>query len=70
MDDALLPRNTAALRALLDKGVTMPVPLTVEIGDEVDVEHVSGDGVVIHPGARIRGASTVISAGCELGRGR
>ncbi|GAB4078851.1 UDP-N-acetylglucosamine pyrophosphorylase [Nostocoides australiense] len=68
MDDALLPRNTAALRALLDKGVTMPVPLTVEIGDEVDVEHVSGDGVVIHPGARIRGASTVISAGCELGR--
>lgn len=68
MDDALLPRNTAALRALLDKGVTMPVPLTVEIGDEVDVEHVSGDGVVIHPGTRIRGASTVISAGCELGR--
>ncbi len=67
MDD-LLPHNTAALRTLLAKGVRMPVPLTVEIGDDVDTDRISGDGVVLHPGTRVRGAATVISAGCELGR--
>ncbi len=68
MNPDLLPRNTAALEALLAKGVRMAVPLSVEIGEDVDVDRISGDGVVLHPGTRIRGASTVVSAGCELGR--
>ena len=68
MDERLLPRGTAALHALLDKGVVMANPLTVEIGPEVDLDRISGDRVVLHPGTRLRGASTVVSAGCELGR--
>lgn len=68
MNPDLLPRNTAALEALLAKGVRMAVPLSVEIGEDVDVGRISGDGVVLHPGTRIRGAATVVSAGCELGR--
>jgi len=52
---------------LLDKGVAIPNPLTVDIGPEVDPERVSGAGVVIHPGCRIRGAATVVSAGVRLG---
>lgn len=53
--------------ALLDKGVRMPHPGTVDVGPEVDPDRISGDGVTIHPGCRIRGASTVISAGVSLG---
>lgn len=52
---------------LLEKGVVIPNPLTVDIGPEVDPERVSGAGVVIHPGCRIRGAATVVSAGVKLG---
>mgnify|MGYP002682941306 CR=1 FL=1 len=33
----------------------------------VDPDRVSGDGVVIHPGCRISGARTVLSAGVTLG---
>ena len=57
----------AVLQALLDKGVRIVNPASVEIGDDVDPERVSGDGVVVHAGCRIRGAGTVISAGVELG---
>ena len=52
---------------LLEKGVVIPNPLTVDIGPEVDPERISGAGVVIHPGCRIRGAATVVSAGVKLG---
>ncbi|WP_040160607.1 UDP-N-acetylglucosamine pyrophosphorylase [Nigerium massiliense] len=57
-----------AVQRLLDKGVRMPNPATVTIGDDVDADRISGDGVTIHPGCRLSGAATVISAGCELGR--
>lgn len=53
---------------LLAKGVQMPNPATVTIDADVDPQRISGDGVVIHPGARIRGERTVICAGAELGR--
>lgn len=53
---------------LVAKGVRIGAPATVEIGPDVDPDRISGDGVVIHPGTRIRGARTVISAGCEIGR--
>lgn len=53
--------------ALLAKGVRMPEPATVHVAADVDVDRVSGDGVVIHPGCRISGAKTVISAGVTLG---
>lgn len=53
---------------LAAKGVTFPHPASVDIAPEVDPDRISGDGVVIHAGSRIRGAHTVISAGCEIGR--
>lgn len=56
------------VKALLAKGVTMPNPVTVTIDPDVNPDRISGEGVVIHPGARIRGAATVISSGTELGR--
>ena len=56
-----------AIGALLDKGVDIPNPLSLDIGTEVDVDRISADGVTIHPGCRIRGGRTVISAGVTLG---
>jgi UDP-N-acetylglucosamine/UDP-N-acetylgalactosamine diphosphorylase len=36
--------------ALIDKGVSIPVPPAVCIGDEVAVERISGKGTVLYPG--------------------
>ncbi len=57
----------AALQALIDKGVRIINPASIEIGDDVDPGRISGDRVVVHAGCRIRGGRTVISAGVELG---
>ncbi len=56
------------IRRLIDKGVTFCNPLSVDIGDEVDIDRISGDGVKIYPGCRIDGDKTVISAGAQIGR--
>lgn len=63
----LWPRSLDAIARLIDKGVDVPNPLTLDIGPEVDLERISGDGVTIYPGCRIYGAGTVISAGVRLG---
>jgi len=56
------------IHRLIEKGVEIPNPYSVYIGDEVDTEWISADGLKIHPGCRIHGAKTVISGGCEIGR--
>ena len=63
----LQPRGHDKVVRLIDKGVTIPNPLSLDIGDDVDVSRISGDGVTLWPGCRIHGAKTVISAGCTLG---
>jgi UDP-N-acetylglucosamine/UDP-N-acetylgalactosamine diphosphorylase len=52
---------------LIKKGVTMPNPLTLDIGDEVNADNISGKGVKIYPGCRIYGEKTVISEGAVIG---
>jgi bifunctional UDP-N-acetylglucosamine pyrophosphorylase / glucosamine-1-phosphate N-acetyltransferase len=52
---------------LLRKGVKIPNSAAVDIGPEVDLRRISGDGVVIHPGCRIHGEQTLILAGSRLG---
>jgi hypothetical protein len=61
------PRGHDTVLRLLEKGVAIPNPLSLDIGSEVDPDRISGDGVVIYPGCRIYGARTVISAGSRLG---
>jgi UDP-N-acetylglucosamine/UDP-N-acetylgalactosamine diphosphorylase len=53
--------------SLLRKGVKITDPAGVEIGPEVDADRIAGEGVVIHPGCRIRGERTLILAGAKLG---
>lgn len=61
------PRAHENVARLIENGVDVRAPLSVDVGDEVDVTRISGDGVTIYPGCRIYGARTVISAGCTLG---
>jgi UDP-N-acetylglucosamine/UDP-N-acetylgalactosamine diphosphorylase len=60
-------RGQDKVARLIEKGVSIPAPCTVDIGDDVDVSRISGSDVVIYPGCRIYGAQTVISAGVRLG---
>ena len=53
-------------RSLMDKGVIMPFPAGVVIGEDVDPGMIA-PGVVIHPGCRISGKTTSIQAGTVLG---
>jgi bifunctional UDP-N-acetylglucosamine pyrophosphorylase / glucosamine-1-phosphate N-acetyltransferase len=52
---------------LVNKGVDIPNPSTLDIGKDVDPERISGNGVTIYPGCRIYGKNTVISAGAKIG---
>jgi bifunctional UDP-N-acetylglucosamine pyrophosphorylase / glucosamine-1-phosphate N-acetyltransferase len=63
----LTPKNNEAIIELIEKGVEIPNPLTIDIGEEVKVSQVSGNGVKIYPGCRIYGEETVIAAGAQIG---
>ena len=52
---------------LMQRGVALPHPESVFVGEEVDPARISGQGVVIHPGCRITGESTCILDGAVLG---
>ncbi len=56
------------IQALMNKGVILPDALNIYIGREVDLERISGNDVVIHPGCRIQGGKTLIMDGARLGR--
>jgi len=63
----LTPKARAKITQLLQKGVDIPNPLTLDIGDDVNIDQISAKGVIIYPGCRIYGKKTVISAGSKLG---
>lgn len=63
----LMPGSHQKIADLVSKGVDIPNPLTLDIGDEVPLKHISGNGVKIYPGCRIYGESTVIANGVKIG---
>ena len=56
------------VKALTEKGVVVKDPFSLEIGDEVPIERISGRNVVLHGGTRIYGSRTLISPGVVIGR--
>lgn len=52
---------------LVHKGVDIPNPLTIDLGDEVNIDRISASDVKIYPGCRIYGKDTVISAKSRIG---
>jgi UDP-N-acetylglucosamine/UDP-N-acetylgalactosamine diphosphorylase len=53
-------RKGTKIAQLIAKGVRVACPESIEIGAEVDVDRISGDGVTIHAGSKIFGDATVI----------
>jgi len=60
--------DSRLVQLLIDRGVFIPNPASIEIGSDVDPERISGEGVVVHSGCRIFGQRTLIGPGVELGR--
>ena len=52
---------------LIKKGVKIPCPESVEIGDDVNPDRISGENVVIHSGCKLYGSETLILSGAKLG---
>ena len=63
----LKPRSYDKIARLIEKGVDIPNPLTLDMGEEVNIDQISGKGVRIYPGCRIYGKETVISTGAQIG---
>jgi bifunctional UDP-N-acetylglucosamine pyrophosphorylase/glucosamine-1-phosphate N-acetyltransferase len=63
----LKPISYNKIEQLIEKGVKIPAPLTIDVGEQVNVDQISSNGVKIYPGCRIYGEKTVISAGVQLG---
>lgn len=63
----LKPRCFEKVMQLVNKGVDLPNPLSLDIGPEVDIDLISAKDVTIYPGCRIYGEKTVISSGTRLG---
>ena len=55
------------LNKLLEKGVKIPNPVSVEIGDEVNIDRISGEGVILFSGCKIFGESTLILHHAKVG---
>ncbi|MCD6184691.1 MAG: protein GlmU [Deltaproteobacteria bacterium] len=55
------------VKKLLKKGVIIPNSETVDIGEEVDVKRISGNGVVLYSGCKILGKSTLILQNSKIG---
>jgi bifunctional UDP-N-acetylglucosamine pyrophosphorylase/glucosamine-1-phosphate N-acetyltransferase len=64
----LEPRGHEKIVKLMQKGAVIPNPLTLDIGDDVDPDRISGEGVVLHPGCRIHGSGTAIGPGSRIGQ--
>ncbi len=60
-------RSRKKVEQLMRKGVAVPNPESVLIGDEVELDRIAGDGVVIYPGCKIFGEKTLIMSGVKLG---
>ncbi|MBW2639499.1 MAG: UDP-N-acetylglucosamine pyrophosphorylase, partial [Deltaproteobacteria bacterium] len=62
-------KSESALKVekLIQKGVKIPNPQSIEIGPEIVTDRISGDGVVIHAGCKLYGSSTLILRDTKLG---
>ncbi len=63
----LKQRSHHKIIELVQRGVDIPNPLTLDLGEEIKVDRISGKGVRIYPGCRIYGDKTVISEGAQIG---
>jgi hypothetical protein len=53
--------------ALIKKGVRIPNPESIEVGDEINVDRVAGQGVTLFPGSKLYGSETLICEDAQIG---
>jgi bifunctional UDP-N-acetylglucosamine pyrophosphorylase / glucosamine-1-phosphate N-acetyltransferase len=61
------PPLSVILSELIDKGVIVRTPHSVDIDPAINPGRISGKGITLHTGCRISGSETFIAAGVELG---
>jgi len=59
--------ENSLITALIEKGVKIPNPFSVEISEEVNINLISSEDVTIHSGCKIFGKKTLIMPGVKLG---
>ncbi|MEA1927554.1 MAG: UDP-N-acetylglucosamine pyrophosphorylase, partial [Candidatus Auribacterota bacterium] len=59
--------NRDKVQTLISKGVRILDPESVDIGEDINPERISGERVTIYPGCRIYGNDTLIMEGATLG---
>jgi len=59
--------ENSLVTALIEKGVKIPNPSSVEISEEVNINLISSEDVTIHSGCKIFGKKTLIMPGVKLG---
>ena len=65
---ALKVRGHQKIVQLMEKGVDISNPLSLDVGAEINPDKISGDNVRIYPGCRIYGGETVIAPGAQIGK--
>jgi len=68
-NDEVEMKNQSSLKIqkLVDKGVSIPNPETVIVGDDVNIDRISGRGTVVYSGCKIFGENTLILNDVKLG---
>jgi UDP-N-acetylglucosamine/UDP-N-acetylgalactosamine diphosphorylase len=59
--------SSSKVDQLIAKGVRIPSPHSIEIGHDVDVDRISGQGVTLHAGCKLMGPQTFIAPGAQIG---
>ncbi len=59
--------NQSKAKLLIERGVKILAPETVEIGEDINPDRISPDRVTIYPGCRLFGDDTLVMAGATLG---
>jgi len=55
------------IQALIQKGVNIPCPDSIEIGNDINIDRISGENVTLHTGCKIYGEKTLILPGVTIG---
>jgi len=63
----MVNNKDSLVNALIEKGVKIPNPPSIEIGEDVDINLISSENVVIYSGCKIFGKKTLIMPGVKLG---
>jgi UDP-N-acetylglucosamine/UDP-N-acetylgalactosamine diphosphorylase len=63
----MVDSKNSLVNSLIEKGVKIPNPSSIEIGEEVNISLISSEDVTIHSGCKIFGKKTLIMPGVKLG---